>query len=98
MKYIPQFVYYNLLAHILFLTSSYVLVSVLYNELFKFYNLFWISPCMSVHRLRREGVNSLRLQTASYVRTTTTTTPAFICYYAYVCILAEMLLKYVVRI
>ena len=30
MKYIPQYVYYNLLAHVLFLTSSYVLVSVLY--------------------------------------------------------------------
>ena len=30
MKYILQYVYYNLLAHILFLTSSYVLVSVLY--------------------------------------------------------------------
>ena len=33
MKYIPQYVYYNLLAHILFLTSSYVLVSVLYRHL-----------------------------------------------------------------
>ena len=31
MKYIPQYVYYNLLAHILFLTLSYVLVSVLYS-------------------------------------------------------------------
>ena len=31
MKYIPQYVNYNLLAHFLFLTSSYVLVSVLYN-------------------------------------------------------------------
>ena len=29
MKYIPQYVIYNLLAHFLFLTSSYVLVSVL---------------------------------------------------------------------
>ena len=33
MKYIPQYVNYNLLAHILFLTSSYVLVSVLYKYL-----------------------------------------------------------------
>ena len=33
MKYIPQYVYYNLLAHILFLTSSYVLVSILYTSL-----------------------------------------------------------------
>ena len=42
MKYIPQYVYYNLLAHILFLTSSYVLVSVLYsfNELKEFFNPF----------------------------------------------------------
>ena len=31
MKYILQYVYYNLLAHILFLTWSYVLVSVLYR-------------------------------------------------------------------
>ena len=30
MKYIPQYVYYNLLAHILFLTSSHVLVLLLY--------------------------------------------------------------------
>ena len=37
MKYIPQYVYYNLLAHILFLTSSYVLVSVLYRSLAKYY-------------------------------------------------------------
>ena len=36
MKYIPQYVNYNLLAHFLFLTSSYVLVSVLYNNLTKF--------------------------------------------------------------
>ena len=33
MKYILQYVYYNLLAHILFFTSSYVLVSVLYSVL-----------------------------------------------------------------
>ena len=33
MKYILQYVNSNLLAHFLFLTSSYVLVSVLYNKL-----------------------------------------------------------------
>ena len=33
MKYIPQYVIYILLAHFLFLTSSYVLVLVLYKQL-----------------------------------------------------------------
>ena len=33
MKYTPQYVNYNLLVHFLFLTSSYVLVSVLYIAL-----------------------------------------------------------------
>ena len=40
MKYILQYVYYNLLAHILFLTSSFVLVSVLYIELIHHLTIF----------------------------------------------------------
>ena len=52
MKYILQYVYYNLLAHILFLTSSYVLVSVLYTQLLFFLQ---IQPLSRLPRGSNEG-------------------------------------------